>query len=101
MTLKLPTWDELMVIYPKSTSGFIKDTGGISIWSWKEEKNMAEDRILNLFPHPITSVKLGYKTTHGAQGWILVSMYGYLMSLESQSFGTHRYLGRPGKPIPF
>jgi len=101
MTLKLPTWDELMVIYPKSIPRFIKDTGSTSIWYWEEEQNMAEDRILNLFPHPTASTKLVYKTTHGAEGCILKSMYGYLMELEGRTFGTSRHLGRPTNPKPF
>jgi len=98
MTLKLPTWDELMVIYPKSNSIMITDPRDVGIWGLDDEEKMAKDRILNLFPHPTQSGKLTYKTTSQAEGWILVSMYEYLTSLEGRAFGSQRHLGRPIKP---
>jgi len=90
-TVTIPTYDELMVMFPESDKQRILGHG-LTLWGYAEdEMRIPANRILE-FPEIRADDTMH---NHHYDIYIHTSFYNFLKALEPQTFGSHRYLGRP------
>jgi len=90
-TVTIPTYDELMVMFPKSNERRILGYG-LTLWEYtEEERRIPVNRKLEFTEIRSDDVMIDPHYNI----YIHKSFYDALKALEPQTFGTHKYLGRP------
>lgn len=87
----VPSYEELQVMFPKSTATHIRYAGN-KVWEFHtDEMRIPANRILE-FP---TVRSDGFMYDEHYDIFILKSFYDFLKALEPQTFGSTKFIRRP------
>lgn len=98
LTVTVPTYEELMAMFPDSDGDYILN-GDLTLWEYKaDEMSIPGDRVLEFAG--IRSDGILHDEVYDI--YIHKDFYDFLKNLESQTFGSHRSLGKPSTYVkPF